>query len=40
LPEARQRADLEILTPLRELPLDTAGNLPVFALSTHGVTGH
>ncbi|HZZ26461.1 MAG TPA: lactate racemase domain-containing protein [Pirellulales bacterium] len=30
LPEARTRSDLEILTPLRDLPLDAAGNLPVF----------
>jgi hypothetical protein len=28
LDEARRRADLEILTPLRDLPLDAAGNLP------------
>jgi hypothetical protein len=28
LPEARQRGDLEILTGLRDLPLDEAGNLP------------
>lgn len=28
LPEARQRDDLEVLTPLRELPLDEVGNLP------------
>jgi hypothetical protein len=33
LPEARQRGDLQILTPLRDLPLDSAGNLPKFALS-------
>ena len=28
LDEARERPDLEILSPLRELPLDAAGNLP------------
>jgi hypothetical protein len=28
LDEARRRRDLEILTPLRDLPLDAAGNLP------------
>jgi hypothetical protein len=28
LAEARQRDDLEILTTVRELPFDTAGNLP------------
>lgn len=28
LDEAKRRDDLEILTPLRELPLDAAGNLP------------
>jgi len=28
LEEARSREDLEILTPLRDLPLDAAGNLP------------
>lgn len=28
LAEARQRSDLEILTPLRDLPLDAVGNLP------------
>jgi hypothetical protein len=28
LDEARRRDDLEVLTPLRHLPLDTAGNLP------------
>lgn len=28
LPEARTRGDLEILTPLRDLPLDAQGNLP------------
>jgi hypothetical protein len=28
LDEARRRPDLEILTPLRDLPLDAAGNLP------------
>lgn len=31
LPEANNRDDLEILTPLRDLPLDAAGNLPTFA---------
>ncbi|HEY2882254.1 MAG TPA: lactate racemase domain-containing protein [Pirellulales bacterium] len=31
LEEAKQRADLEILTPLRDLPLDAAGNLPAFS---------
>jgi hypothetical protein len=30
LDEARRRDDLEILTPLRELPFDAAGNLPDF----------
>ncbi len=30
LPEARERSDLEIITPLRNLPLDAAGNLPRF----------
>ena len=30
LDEAKRRDDLEILTPLRELPLDAAGNLPQF----------
>jgi hypothetical protein len=30
LSEARQRADLEILTELREFPLDEEGNLPEF----------
>jgi hypothetical protein len=30
LSEAQQRRDLEILTTLRDLPLDAAGNLPVF----------
>ncbi|MCX7669943.1 MAG: [Fe-S]-binding protein, partial [Anaerolineae bacterium] len=28
LDEARCRGDLEVLTPLRDLPLDAAGNLP------------
>lgn len=28
LAEARRRDDLEVLTPLRDLPLDAAGNLP------------
>jgi hypothetical protein len=28
--EAQQRSDLEILTPLRPMPLDTKGNLPAF----------
>jgi hypothetical protein len=28
LDEARRRDDLEVLTPLRDLPLDAAGNLP------------
>ncbi len=28
LDEARRRDDLEVLTPLRDLPLDSAGNLP------------
>ena len=28
LAEARQRGDLEILTPPRDLPLDDQGNLP------------
>ena len=28
LDEARERQDLEILTPPRELPFDAAGNLP------------
>ncbi|MCX7424688.1 MAG: [Fe-S]-binding protein, partial [Planctomycetia bacterium] len=28
LDEARRREDLEVVTPLRELPLDSAGNLP------------
>ena len=28
LDEAQSRSDLEVLTPLRELPLDAAGNLP------------
>jgi len=28
LDEARDRPDLEILTPLRDLPLDESGNLP------------
>jgi hypothetical protein len=28
LDEARQRSDLEVLTELRDLPFDTAGNLP------------
>jgi hypothetical protein len=32
LADAKQRADLEILTPLRDLPLDAAGNLPKFVL--------
>lgn len=31
LDAARARTDLEILTPLRPLPLDAAGNLPAFA---------
>jgi predicted aconitase with swiveling domain len=30
LDEVRRRDDLEILTPLRDLPLDAAGNLPDF----------
>lgn len=30
LPEAQQRSDLEIVTELRELPLDETGNLPEF----------
>jgi len=30
LEEARSRSDLEVLTPLRDLPLDAAGNLPKF----------
>jgi hypothetical protein len=30
LEAAKQRADLEVLTPLRDLPLDAAGNLPRF----------
>ncbi|HTQ37750.1 MAG TPA: lactate racemase domain-containing protein [Pirellulales bacterium] len=40
LAEARARADLEILTPPRDLPLDAAGNLPPFAPATtdHGST--
>jgi hypothetical protein len=32
LPQARKRDDLEILTPLRDLPLDLSGNLPEFEL--------
>ena len=28
LDDARQRSDLEILTPPRDLPLDAEGNLP------------
>jgi hypothetical protein len=31
LPEARRRGELEVLTPLRELPLDAQGNLADFA---------
>jgi hypothetical protein len=31
LDEARRREDLEILTPLRDLPLDASGNLPGLA---------
>ncbi len=30
LAEAKQREDLEILTPLHDLPLDDSGNLPAF----------
>ncbi len=30
LEEARQRDDLEVLTPLRNLPLDAVGNLPAY----------
>jgi hypothetical protein len=37
LAEAREREDLEVLTPLRDLPLDTAGNLPPFAPASSGV---
>jgi hypothetical protein len=32
LDEAKQRDDLEVLTELHDLPLDTAGNLPQFEL--------
>ena len=28
LEEAQQRADLEVLTPLRDMPFDADGNLP------------
>jgi hypothetical protein len=39
LKEAQSRPDLEILTDLRELPLDKSGNLPTFASLAVG-TGH
>jgi hypothetical protein len=35
LAEARARDDLEILTPLRDLPLDASGNLPEIAAGSH-----
>jgi Lactate racemase N-terminal domain len=38
LEEARARNDLEILTPLRDLPLDASGNLPAFAPAGEAVS--
>ncbi|HEY2826716.1 MAG TPA: lactate racemase domain-containing protein, partial [Pirellulales bacterium] len=38
--EAQQRTDLEILTKLRDLSLDAAGNMPWFAQKTAAVAVH
>jgi hypothetical protein len=38
--EAQQRTDLEILTKLRNLPLDATGNMPWFAQKTAAVAVH
>jgi hypothetical protein len=40
LAEARTRADLEILTPLHDLPLDAAGNLPLFGTPAEAALAH